>query len=613
MLTIESLRRLFEAAKAYKKLKPWEFMFEDELFAIKDPATGTLGYCSVTGTLGEHLTLSVYLGEEGLSSFMRLAHTDFSHPYYMSTEVLQQRALVCSFENLDFLQPEDRHRLDVLGMRFRGEHAWPVCHEYSPGFPPSPIQECWKVDFLAYALEQATTFCKLVGRGKLTMHSFRENSSIYLLAPNDTSRGYVLESMTLPFTSPLSPTPVLFSQDLTIQKLKKLPVEKVTIACDTFLIPYIDETEDGKPFYPSSLLGVNIKTGEAYMSEVADLLPSPEDFNLRNIELLSSLSAHLLTTGKKPQSIQVSSDHSFALLEDFCQKVGIRLIRKNVPPLLLDLLEELDRHFLLMDSDPAALEALLSDMLYSDDDDEDWEDEADAFYAPQHPKSLGQHLQAIDHLDQAIQSNTSQILGVMNTTIDAFLTSPLAHEFSPSMHTEIHSSIHTCLDMLLTALNEAPMAWTPNGIRTLFMDIIPAQFSGPLEVSMRMPHNFKQYLIFLGATGFPQSIEPLVRAINQCEDRAKVRMQDKSLWGPAKTFAMAALEDGIDFADETAVHRYMASYNKKATTPAPFLHRVDRPAPSLPFLSGLPLKKVGRNEPCPCGSGKKYKQCCGRN
>ena len=23
-------------------------------------------------------------------------------------------------------------------------------------------------------------------------------------------------------------------------------------------------------------------------------------------------------------------------------------------------------------------------------------------------------------------------------------------------------------------------------------------------------------------------------------------------------------------------------------------------------------KKVGRNEPCPCGSGKKYKNCCGR-
>ncbi|HEX2490711.1 MAG TPA: SEC-C metal-binding domain-containing protein, partial [Blastocatellia bacterium] len=23
-------------------------------------------------------------------------------------------------------------------------------------------------------------------------------------------------------------------------------------------------------------------------------------------------------------------------------------------------------------------------------------------------------------------------------------------------------------------------------------------------------------------------------------------------------------------------------------------------------------EKVGRNDPCPCGSGKKYKKCCGQ-
>ena len=26
----------------------------------------------------------------------------------------------------------------------------------------------------------------------------------------------------------------------------------------------------------------------------------------------------------------------------------------------------------------------------------------------------------------------------------------------------------------------------------------------------------------------------------------------------------------------------------------------------------LQRDKVGRNEPCPCGSGEKYKKCCGR-
>jgi SWIM/SEC-C metal-binding protein len=31
--------------------------------------------------------------------------------------------------------------------------------------------------------------------------------------------------------------------------------------------------------------------------------------------------------------------------------------------------------------------------------------------------------------------------------------------------------------------------------------------------------------------------------------------------------------------------------------------------PSKPMIAG---KKVGRNEPCSCGSGKKSKNCCGR-
>jgi hypothetical protein len=45
---------------------------------------------------------------------------------------------------------------------------------------------------------------------------------------------------------------------------------------------------------------------------------------------------------------------------------------------------------------------------------------------------------------------------------------------------------------------------------------------------------------------------------------------------------LAALAAAGDFADDEAVQPYRAPV------------------------------KVGRNEPCPCGSGKKYKKCCGR-
>ena len=41
-----------------------------------------------------------------------------------------------------------------------------------------------------------------------------------------------------------------------------------------------------------------------------------------------------------------------------------------------------------------------------------------------------------------------------------------------------------------------------------------------------------------------------------------------------------------------------------------FLEELERVAAELGLAAGK--EKVGRNDPCPCGSGKKYKKCCGR-
>jgi uncharacterized protein YecA (UPF0149 family) len=37
--------------------------------------------------------------------------------------------------------------------------------------------------------------------------------------------------------------------------------------------------------------------------------------------------------------------------------------------------------------------------------------------------------------------------------------------------------------------------------------------------------------------------------------------------------------------------------------------KANPPVPQLPVQDS---PKVGRNDPCPCGSQKKYKKCCGR-
>ena len=48
---------------------------------------------------------------------------------------------------------------------------------------------------------------------------------------------------------------------------------------------------------------------------------------------------------------------------------------------------------------------------------------------------------------------------------------------------------------------------------------------------------------------------------------------------------------------------------KKSSRPAPAV------SPTTPCIQPTPARrtKIGRNDPCPCGSGKKYKKCCGKS
>ena len=63
---------LFEAAGEFYKLRPWEWMEDSELFGVLNPETGEIGYCCVMGNLGELLALGVYLGSDGLETYLMM-------------------------------------------------------------------------------------------------------------------------------------------------------------------------------------------------------------------------------------------------------------------------------------------------------------------------------------------------------------------------------------------------------------------------------------------------------------------------------------------------------------------------------------------------------------
>lgn len=76
-------------------------------------------------------------------------------------------------------------------------------------------------------------------------------------------------------------------------------------------------------------------------------------------------------------------------------------------------------------------------------------------------------------------------------------------------------------------------------------------------------------------------------------------------------------EEGCEYVD------YVADYIVDGVAREVAEHAYFKPVEGrLYYTGGIPLArepirretpKVGRNDPCPCGSGKKYKKCCGKN
>ena len=64
---------------------------------------------------------------------------------------------------------------------------------------------------------------------------------------------------------------------------------------------------------------------------------------------------------------------------------------------------------------------------------------------------------------------------------------------------------------------------------------------------------------------------------------------------------------------EAAVRREQAKVEDRLQTARASHGDETSPAESKKRAKTADGKKIGRNSPCPCGSGKKYKNCCGRN
>jgi len=72
---------------------------------------------------------------------------------------------------------------------------------------------------------------------------------------------------------------------------------------------------------------------------------------------------------------------------------------------------------------------------------------------------------------------------------------------------------------------------------------------------------------------------------------------------------VASEEMGLYVAQQCAEHGWHYIVGMEPDKPEDISDLENALNPREPFHA----IKVGRNEPCPCGSGRKYKQCCGKD
>jgi len=68
---------------------------------------------------------------------------------------------------------------------------------------------------------------------------------------------------------------------------------------------------------------------------------------------------------------------------------------------------------------------------------------------------------------------------------------------------------------------------------------------------------------------------------------------------PIYNLTRLALMEGIDLTDEKEREKFFSEKRRNSEADSSSAKQSKR-------------KKIGRNDPCPCGSGKKYKKCCGK-
>jgi hypothetical protein len=328
---------LYETAVQARKLAPWEWMYEDEIFGLRLPDDPQTWYCSIMGANGEHLCYCFYKGDQALSLYLELRADAENNEDFDPYSMLQyQNCLHVSFEDSDVLDPRQKKHLKSLGLSFRGAHQWVSLTDYTPGLFPWLIEEK-QVGTLEVLLKQAMAVAGAKEEDEDFFESWDDGDEMPIYTATRNPDGSLSWTENRENIAPESPKGAVHHTAFQAnwKKLGGLPQKNHSIGCG--FLPYNSPVQD-KPteraYFVKIMVVVDLKTGMILGMGMGNAAQNEEGV----LKAFQGL-------GFRPESVLTDSDAAVNILKSGCDLAGIAI---KIDPKAKKMLREVSKSFLSM-------------------------------------------------------------------------------------------------------------------------------------------------------------------------------------------------------------------------------------------------------------------------
>lgn len=312
-IALSEWKGLYEAAVKFKETECWNWLSDIDIFGVENIDTHEIGYCCIMGNAGQVFGISIYLGDDGLKSYMDTLYSNLP----LEDLGYIQNCITIYFEDRESLNREDLKIIKDLGLKFRGRKQWPKFRNYKPNYFPANISKS-EIKYMTYAIEQIIDVA-LRSRENKTLVNTEDENLILTRVSKVVNKEVVWEDKYKRLNLEENINEYEKVNEIAIKRIKDNKPRKLGVwEVDFFNAPAMVK-EKGRPYYPLLFMVAEAESGLMLdMKMTSDFEGYLAEFRDEFIDVLSR-------NKQIPEVIVVQRKTAFQMLEPISEKLGVDL------------------------------------------------------------------------------------------------------------------------------------------------------------------------------------------------------------------------------------------------------------------------------------------------